>query len=189
MSEANTEPSTELRISYLADTPEIIPLIAKWQNDQWGYLDGAPTFEQRKARLKHHLGRTTIPITFVAWKDEQPVGCASLVASDMKVLTEWSPWLASVYVLPDYRHQGIGSQLVQRVAIEAARLDYPWLYLYTEDQMHLYERLGWQFSHQRTYRGYEMIVMARDLIAKPPPAAIGPLPISSDSAHNPAKSA
>ncbi len=185
----NAEPCTELRISYLADTPEIIPLIAKWQNDQWGYLDGAPTFEQRKARLKHHLGRTAIPITFVAWKGEQPVGCASLVGSDMNVLAEWSPWLASVYVLPDCRHQGIGSQLVQRIATEAATLGYPRIYLYTEDQMHLYETLGWQFSHQCTYRGYEMTVMTRDLIVKPPPATVSPFPISSNSAHNPANSA
>lgn len=177
---------SELRISYLADTPEIIPLIAEWQNEQWGYLDDAPTFEQRKARLKHHLGRNAIPITFVAWLDDQPgdqpVGCASLVASDMKALPEWTPWLASVYVLPDHRHQGIGSQLVQRVAIEAATLGYPRLYLYTQDQMHLYETLGWQFSHQRNYRGYDMTVMTRDLIVKSPPTAVEPLPISSKSA-------
>ena len=172
---------SEIRIAYLADTPEYIPLIAEWHHNQWSYLENAPTLEQRKSRLKHHLQRNAIPTTFVAWRDEQPVGCASLVANDMQVLSEWIPWLASVYVLPDQRRQGIASMLVQRVATEAKNLGYPRLYLYTEDQMHLYETLGFHASHQRIYRGYEMTVMARDLIVNPPPDLAEILPTATKS--------
>ncbi len=65
--------------------------------------------------------------------------------------------------------------LVQRVAAEAANLGYPRLYLYTLDQMHLYESLGWHISHVRFYRGHEMTVMARDLVVHPPPVSVEPI--------------
>jgi GNAT superfamily N-acetyltransferase len=169
----------EVQLSYLAETSELIPLLAEWHHTQWGTLVGARTLEQRMARLKHHLQRNAIPTTFVAWVNQQPVGSASLVANDMEVLAEWIPWLANVYVLPEFRRQGIGARLVQRVASEAANLGYPRLYLYTLDQMHLYEWLGWQTSHVRHYRGHDMTVMTRDLIANPPPPLGEPLPIIS----------
>lgn len=163
-----------LKITYLADTPELRPMVAQWHHSQWGELEGAPTLEERTARLQAHLQRTALPTTFVAWSGDAPVGCASLVANDMTVLPEWIPWLASVYVQPEYRRRGIGAALVERVAAEAAHLGYPRLYLYTLDQMHFYKSLGWQTSHVRFYRGHNMTVMIRDLIVHPPMAALTP---------------
>ena len=164
-----------VQLRYLADTPEIVPLLAKWHHKQWGHLTEARTVEQRKARLKHHLQRDAIPTTFVAWVNDQPIGSASLIANDMPELAEWIPWLANVLVDEEYRRQGIGAMLIQRVAAAAAHLGYPRLYLYTLDQMHLYASLGWQISHVRFHRGYDMTVMIRDLIVNPPPAIEEPL--------------
>lgn len=173
----------EIQIDYLAANPEIIPLLAQWHDQEWGHLTGASTVQLRKARLKHHLQRNAIPTTFVALHHEKPVGSASLVANDMAIFTEWIPWLANVYVLPEYRRQGIGAMLVQRVAAEALNLGYPRLYLYTPDQMHFYETMGWQSAHQRHYRGAEMTVMTRDLIVNPPPAVPGSLITPTQSAN------
>jgi N-acetylglutamate synthase-like GNAT family acetyltransferase len=159
----------EVRITYLADTPKIIPLLAQWHHTQWSDLTGAPSLEQRISRLQAHLQHQAIPMTVVAWVKHQPVGCASLVANDMEILAEWIPWLANVYVLPEYRHQGIGAKLVQRIAAETLKLGYPRLYLYTLDQAHFYEELGWHIYDVRPYRGYDMTVMTRDLIVNPPP--------------------
>jgi GNAT superfamily N-acetyltransferase len=174
-----SETKFDIQIDYLAGKPKIIPLLAKWHHQQWGHLVGASTLAQRKARLKYHLQRKAIPTTFVAWHYDKPVGSASLVANDMAILPEWIPWLANVYVLPEYRRQGIGARLVQRVAAEALDLGYPRLYLYTPDQMHFYETMGWLTSHLRHYRGAEMTVMMRDLIVNPPPAVEDSLAIPS----------
>jgi len=165
---ANVAPNVEIK--YLADAPEIVPLLAQWHHDYWGTLTGACKIEKRIKRLKVHLQRNAIPTTFVAWLEGQAVGSASLVANDIEELSEWIPWLANVYVLPEHRRQGIGSRLVQRVAAEAVALGYPRLYLYTLDQVHFYEIMGWQTSHLRYYRGHDMTVMTRDLIVNPPPA-------------------
>jgi GNAT superfamily N-acetyltransferase len=185
MSESQNSSSAQpLRIAYLADTPQIIPLVAEWHHNQWGHLVGARTKAQRAARLHDHLQRNAMPTTFIAWRDDQPVGSASLIANDMDLLPEWIPWLANVYVLPEERRHGIGAQLVERVAAEAAHLGYPRLYLYTLDQMHFYENLGWQSSHMRAYRGHDMAVMTRDLIVNPPllqsSAVDSQIPIATD---------
>jgi GNAT superfamily N-acetyltransferase len=163
--------ASEVEIRYLADTPEVTPLLAQWHYEQWRHLPGARTIEQRIKRLQAHLQRDTIPTTFVAWIAGKPVGNASLIANEIEALSEWIPWLANVYVLPDYRRRGIGTQLVERVAAETVALGYPRLYLYTMDQTHFYEALGWRLSHMRRLRGHDMSVMARDLIVRPPLAA------------------
>lgn len=165
-----THDNVSTRITYLADTPELIPLVAEWQDSQWGMLPGSRTMAERTVRLQEHLQRGAIPTTFVAWVDGQPVGTAGLVANDMEPLPEWIPWLASVFVLSGQRRKGIGTLLIERVAEEALNLGYPRLYLYTQDQMRLYQSLGWQISHIRFYRGHDMTVMTRDLVVNPPHA-------------------
>ena len=177
------EIKTDLKIAYLAEAPEIVELLANWHHQQWGHLEGARTLSQRAARLKDHLQVNAIPTTFVAWANDEPIGSASLVANDMPVLPEWIPWLANVYVRPEYRRRGTGAQLVERVATEASKLGYPRLYLYTMDQMRLYAKLGWQTSHERHYRGHHMTVMARDLIVNPPRTLPARLHIPQHSAH------
>ena len=163
-------PTGKVQVTYLADSPEMIPQVAAWQYAEWSNYPGARTLEQREERLQEHLQRGAIPTTFVAWEEAKPVGIASLVASDMEALPEWIPWLASVFVLPDHRCHGIGSTLVERVASEAVALGYPRLYLFTPDRMNFYRRLGWQDSHERFYRETTVTVMTRDLIVKPPAA-------------------
>ena len=155
-------------ITPLADVPELIPLVAKWQHAEWGNFVGARTLEQRKARLQQHLQRNAMPTTFVAWRNGEPVGSASLIANDMPALSAWIPWLSALYVLPAHRCQGVGSRLVEQVAAEAINFGYPRLYLYTLDQMPFYAARGWQASHVRNYRAHDMTVMARDLIVNPP---------------------
>jgi GNAT superfamily N-acetyltransferase len=172
----------EVQIHHLAETPEIIPLLAMWHHEQWGHLAGARTLEQRAIRLKDHLQRDAIPSTVVAWANGLPVGSASLVANDMDALPEWIPWLANVFVLPEFRRQGIGALVVERIAAETIKLGYPRLYLYTLDQAHFYEQIGWHTSHVRFYRGHDMTVMIRDLIVAPPPAIAEALSTTSASA-------
>lgn len=159
--------ASELTVTNLLERPEVIPTLAEWHHQQWGHLAGARTQQQRAARMQEHLQPDSIPATFVVWHNNHPIGSASLIANDMDVLPEWIPWLANVFVLPEYRRQGIGALAVERVAAEASYLGYPRLYLYTLDQMHFYQTLGWQSNHVRFYRGYDMTVMTRDLIVNP----------------------
>ena len=154
-------------IAYLFEHPQHIPTLAAWHHAQWGHLNPAKSLEVRlerlQAELATHLAQRTIPTTFIAVEGPRVLGSASLVAHDMDLRPNLTPWLASVFVDPTRRGQGIGSQLVERVAAEAAAIGVPRLYLFTPDRMSLYARLGWRTLEQVEYRGELETVMVREL--------------------------
>ncbi|GIV79182.1 GNAT family N-acetyltransferase [Litorilinea aerophila] len=148
-----------LEITYLADHPHLVPTLAHWHHEQWGRINSHKTLADRLARLQGHLQRRAIPTTFVALANGEPVGCASLVLHDLPDRVDLTPWLASVYVLPQRRHQGIGRALVRRVEDEARALGVPTLYLYTPDRQQFYAHLGWSVVEERVYRGEVITLM------------------------------
>ena len=163
MNDANN--NSPIQIVYLGDCPEHIPLLAAWHHAQWSYLSPATTVEQRIKRLRENTGKMCVPTTFVALEKGMPAGSASLVNLDMSTRQQLSPWLAAVYVSPEYRRRGIGAALVNRIVDEACALSIPTLYLYTPDKMQFYTRLGWREMETVDYRGYKMTVMQIDLRA------------------------
>ena len=151
-------------IAFLADHPIHVATLAAWHHRQWHYLDLDVSVERRAAFLGTH-GRGAIPTTVVALRGDQILGSASLIAHDMDTRPELSPWLASVYVDPVHRGQGIGSALVTKVTGLARALGHPALYLFTPDKEHFYRRLGWRVIERTLYRGYAEVVMQIDLAA------------------------
>jgi predicted N-acetyltransferase YhbS len=146
-------------IEYLADCPQHIPVLAAWHNAQWSYLDVGVSVAQRAAALRKH-GRGIVPMTLVALSGDTLLGSASLIQHDMDTRMDLWPWLASVYVDPPYREQGIGSALVQAIVDQATLQGFPALYLFTPDRAAFYERLGWQALERTVYRGYAQTVMS-----------------------------
>jgi GNAT superfamily N-acetyltransferase len=154
-----------MHIEYLADYPEFIPLLARWHHQAFGHFNPGATLEQGIAKLHQKLGRTTMPMTIVAVSQDRLLGSASLVAQDMSTHPELSPWIASVYVDPDYRKQGIGSKLVGRIEAEARKLGMSRIYLYTPDKEMFYTRLGWSTIKTEPYRGLTVVIMEKVLAA------------------------
>ena len=91
------------------------------------------------------------------------VGSASLLEHDLDSRPDLGPWLASLYVAPAHRHQGLGAALAERVVEEAARLGVPTLYLFTFDRAGYYARLGWRHLAPALCHGHPVRVMTRDL--------------------------
>ena len=145
-----------------ADDPHV-SLVAIWIFEAWGHLHRGLTQEQAIERVRAECGQGGVPSIFVAMQGETPVGTASLIADDMSIRREFTPWLASVYVVPEWRGQGIASGLVKRVEAEAIESGIRHFYLYTPDQQSLYRRLGWQDVEHLEYRGETVTVMSRQL--------------------------
>lgn len=168
----------KMHIDYLADHPGFIPTLAHWHHEQWKHLNPGGSVEERIAQLQAHLGtprmswgQGQIPTTFVAvslpdgpgseMDRVEVLGSASLIAHDMDTHPELSPWLASVFVAPEHRGQGLGTALVRRVIQEAETVGVAQLYLFTTPDKHgFYARLGWSLIERTRYRGYQQIVMA-----------------------------
>ncbi|MDQ7728621.1 GNAT family N-acetyltransferase [Halomonas sp. SpR8] len=139
-------------------------IVAGWTFEAWGHLHSGLTLEQAIEHLKNECGQGGVPSIFVAMQGETPVGTASLIADDMSIRRELAPWLASVFVVPERRGQGIASALVKRVEIEALENGIEHFYLYTPDQQALYRRLGWQDVESLEYRGENVTLMSRQLV-------------------------
>jgi GNAT superfamily N-acetyltransferase len=150
-------------IEYLADRPEFLPVLAGWHHGEWGRLHPGDTAEKRAVRMEEHMGKRQIPTTFLALADGKPVGSASLVDYDMEDREDLTPWLASVYVVPEYRRRGVGSALVKRVLEEARVLGVETLYLFTWDRERLYARLGWSVLERVIYKGENIVIMSKKI--------------------------
>ena len=149
-----------MNIEYLPRNQDIIHTLAKWHYAQWGYLNPGDSVETRIADFNAQLGSKGIPITFIALSEATLLGSASLVAHDMDTRPDLSPWLASVYVAPEYRNRGVGSALVRRAMEEARDRGVGRLYLFTPNKEAFYTHLGWSTVERTDYKGEPVVIMA-----------------------------
>jgi N-acetylglutamate synthase-like GNAT family acetyltransferase len=147
-----------IKIIDLKHEPHAIPLLADWHHHEWASLNPGQTLEQRIESMQAYLSDELIPSTLIA-RGPQLMGSAAIVQNDMDTHPEWMPWLASVYVAPEFRHQGVGSHLVNAVSEAARKAGMEALYLFTPDRVAFYQRLEWQVLHEEAYRGHWVTVM------------------------------
>ena len=150
------------KILNLRDKPELLETLARWHQGEWSQLNPGETLEQRIIRMQPFLNGKLISNTYVAF-DDVLYGSAAIVESDMESRPDLSPWLASVFVIPDYRNQGIGSALVRHVMQQAQQGRIEKLYLYTADREAFYNKLGWRRIDEENYHGHEVSIMEADL--------------------------
>ncbi len=149
-----------LVILYLDDHPECLPQLARWAFEAWGCYNPASSLERVQEKLKTHLNKTALPLTYLAFKDGVLVGMCSLRMND-GIRPDLAPWLGSLYVEQAMRGQGIGEELI-RIATEKARsMGYHQLYLLTFDETlpDWYQKLGWQRLSADELNGYSVSVM------------------------------
>ncbi|WP_017446023.1 GNAT family N-acetyltransferase [Gayadomonas joobiniege] len=151
------------QISNLINCPQHLPQLARWHHAEWGYLNPERTFAQRIAEMQADLQQAFVPSTWVCLLNEFPIGSASLIVNDMDSHPELSPWLASVYVHPQYRNQGIGSTLVKHLMVQAKRRGLTDLYLFTPDAEAFYLKLDWVLLSRELYRDEPVSLMKTSL--------------------------
>ncbi|MVB12748.1 Acetyltransferase (GNAT) family protein [Caprobacter fermentans] len=132
----------KLDIIYLADNKEFIQTCASWAYGQWGCQSGG-TLDRAIEKFTKGANKVSLPITLLALYDTKPAGMISLWESDFDGKLELSPWLASLYVHPFYRHKNIASCLIKELESRASQLGYSNLFLVTEEAKNLYVKYGW----------------------------------------------
>jgi GNAT superfamily N-acetyltransferase len=133
-----------MHIDYLANHQHLLTEVAALHFGEWPMLAPDDSFENRRTQLAECCSRGVIPSAVIALDANMLSGFALLVSEDLESRPDLSPWLAGVYVKPEYRRIGVGSSLVRRVETEAKAIGVPVLYLYTVHSESLYARLGWQ---------------------------------------------
>lgn len=126
----------------LAECPEFLDVCAAWAFGLWGSQSGG-SLEQSRANFDQAVRRSPDALTLVATRDGKAIGTVSLRDSDFEGRRDLKPWLASVYVHPEYRRSGLAHELVTRLQAAARQRGHDRLYLITEHSEGLYAGLGW----------------------------------------------
>ena len=152
-----------MKIDYLVKYKEYINTISEWLYNQWGYHYPEKTREDYLNGVKKRMNKKTVPTTFIAIENKKPVGTASLIEHDMDNHQHLTPWLADVYVKPEVRNQGIGTNLLSSVLTEAKDRAVGCVDLFTREAKNLYFKIGWEKLKTARYHGDIVDIMFYDL--------------------------
>lgn len=150
--------------------PEIGPTLAQWHFECWGHLYdnwSKAAAVQEFAVMKHH----SVPMTLVAVEhtdtEYRVVGSVSLFEDDdLPGFGHLTPWLGSLFVVPEARGKGVGEQLILAILSEAFRLHYRSVYLFTPDNQEYFEQRGWQRVTEAQAHGHSVTVMSHSSSGK-----------------------
>jgi predicted N-acetyltransferase YhbS len=132
-----------LRTALLIDHPETVePLAALFEQEwpDWYNPHGASA----RSDLSERARRDGLPLGIVALDGGTVVGTCALTASSGGLVTERSPWLGGLLVMPQQRRQGVATALLGRGRAEADRLGYRRLHALTAEADALFRREGWR---------------------------------------------
>ena len=154
-------PELELELVSLADCPAVLPDCARWLYEAWGH-EQVSAFEGTLDWLRG-VAAAADEEGLVAVSAAVPVGIALLVVCDLESRRDLTPWLSSLFVVPDFRDRGIGRCLIEGVLAAAKRRGHAELYLYTESAEAYYRRLGWRLETRFRRDGEAFALMSLSL--------------------------
>ncbi len=154
----------QIEIDFLANHPDLTQTLASWFYHEWGRNNPALSPQIMESAVKERLHRHSLPLCLIAFHQQQPIATTALKIKEMDTHPHFDHWLGNVFVLPDFRRQGVASIIIKRTITDAKRIGISDLYLYTRGQESLYEILGWQSIEQTIYRGRPASIMHQAII-------------------------
>ena len=154
-----------MRIINLRDDEDSLPVLAKWHQDEWHFLEPTGTLQDRIRKMRRCLCDAFVPSIYIAKENNVLLGSAAIIEHDMGTRTDLTPWLAGVYVSENHRERGIGTRLVRYVMQQAGVHGFETLYLYTPTRDAFYRRLGWATVEETEYKGCHVTIMSADVMA------------------------
>ncbi len=131
-----------IKVDFLRNHPDCIEACTNWEYTTWG-KDYGWTRERVMAGYKSMTRKENTEQAFVALSKNKPVGTVLLIENDHENYKQYRPWLAALYVDPDYRRKGIARKLVTTVKDFAHSRGEDQLFLYTASP-NIYSEMGWQ---------------------------------------------
>ena len=100
-------------------------------------------------------------IVYGTFGADKLIGCALLVRSDLPTRLELNPWLASVYVEPEYRNSSVATNLVSKIIEKSKILGFEDIYCFTYHAQTIYTRLGFRFVESSIYNGQHITIFLK----------------------------
>lgn len=153
-----------MNIDLLKYHPQHIPVLARWfKEESPDYFKDQSVETIASEHFISRLNADVLPISFIAYQNEAPVGTVALLTESITTHRHLAPWLGALHVHPAFRHQGAGSKLV-RAAVERARaLGYERLYAGVGKAEGHYVAQGWEVCERVVYYQKPLSILRLDL--------------------------
>jgi GNAT superfamily N-acetyltransferase len=151
-----------LRICRLELDEPAFDIVARWRYDAFFAQDGI-TFEQSRDALRTWMGGLGYETALLAEVDGRPAGSCLFVREEIDPKHDLTPWLAALYVAPEFRGRSVATALVRAIEQHARDVGCAELYLYTITAELLYAKLGWTMRERFDWHGEPFVLMAREL--------------------------
>jgi GNAT superfamily N-acetyltransferase len=153
-----------ISLDLLANYPKFVPIVAEWIFDEWGHRDPDNSLELILENVKSRLNTKSPPIALIGLIEGKPVASSSILIRELDPFPQYKYWLASVYVLSEFRNLGIGTAVVELSAQIGADLGIHNLYLYTHSHENFYTKLGFKPVERPIFQGRTIVIMKRVLV-------------------------
>lgn len=131
-----------MQISNLRQDPAFADTIADRGWHAWWTESGVP-FEDYRAHLNPMLEKDGIPSALVAHDKDRYIGSVLIIENDLEERPNYAPWIAALWVEPEFRRNGVAAQLIVRGREHAAEVGYDTCYLCaTADKRPYYLKQG-----------------------------------------------
>jgi len=155
----------KLEIKLLTECQEHIPELAQlWFNEISKHWVPGASVERATQNLINHSNINKMPMTLVAFYQNQLAGMASLREND-GIQPTLTPWLGSLVVHPKYRNRKVGENIIEAIRKQAKIFGFKNLYLLAFDSTipDWYRKLGWQKIGMDQLFNHSVAVMSIEL--------------------------
>ena len=154
-----------MKIALLKNHQQHIPTLASWFKEASpDYFKDVSLEAIANEHFVSRLNDNTLPISFLAYENEIPMGTVALLPESVTTHQHLSPWLGGLHVHPEYRHKGIGSKLVQAGLDKAIVLGYDWVYGGVSTAEGHYITQGWEVYEKVIYCEKPLSILRRRLV-------------------------
>ena len=139
--------TSDIVISDMPANSTFAQMGAQWAFDDWKETDPNDDIHwYLNVYSESAIDPSSLPISLAAiTTNDELVGVACVVSDDeLPDAQEPGPWVAAVFVNPEYRGRAVGKQLVTEAVRRARGLGHSDVYLYTRNVAHWYETFGWE---------------------------------------------
>jgi len=155
----------DIKIQLLQQTPEHFAQVAAWHHQECERQGLQSTIATRQQRLLAHVQHNAIPKTIIALHGEKLLGCVSLVNyhyrtdNSLSIQTSSPLWLSNLFVVDEWRQQGLGNLLIEAAKKYALEFGAVELWLSAAEFTDYYQKRGWAIIRKTRLGGRLVNVM------------------------------
>jgi N-acetylglutamate synthase-like GNAT family acetyltransferase len=154
---------TEVAVTLLDGADPLARELAVRHSAEWGHLYADWDSEEALTEFRGQKRDGSLPATLVLRDSGKAAGSVSLIHGDCPARPDLNPWLASLYVFPEFRGRGHGHRLIEAAVRHAASIAVKELHVFTESAGALFRQHGFSALESTSLRGVPVEIMRREL--------------------------